>query len=123
MIAEKIARGCEYHYKKRRRYIEAPYGVRTLIRKSEEFDRGAGTVCEVLDLGPGCKITRIHHPQGDPHVAAYFISMWGALHLTALIDFENELQRLDRLVPKADGILPPEGRAMRVPEYLRRFTT
>ncbi len=31
MIAEKIARGCEYKYKKRKRLVKEPYGIRTCV--------------------------------------------------------------------------------------------
>ncbi len=59
MIAEKIARGCEYSYKKQKRFVEPPYGVRTSICDSGVIPQPFAPAGKVIDFGPGCKVTRV----------------------------------------------------------------
>lgn len=120
IIAEKIARGCEYKYKNRRRLIDRPYGVRTLIKNSGVLPKPFSAFGDVIDFGPGCKVVRASSPEHDPDAVGYWISIWRTLHFTVLIDHEAVLQRLDKKFPRFNGILPPS-RGMQVPQYLRSF--
>ena len=121
MIAEKIARGCEYRYKNRRRYVEHPYGVRILVKGSGDVP-GIFADGEGLDFGPGCRVIRVWEPEIDPEAVCYWVSIWGALHMTVLIDLETNLLVVDKELKKSEGTLPPEDRAMQVPSYLRDFS-
>jgi len=53
MIAEKIARGCEYRYKNQRRLVEYPYGVLVLIGDGDTSHEPLVLLGETLDFGPG----------------------------------------------------------------------
>jgi hypothetical protein len=121
IIAEKIARGCEYRYKNKRRFVEPPYRICTLIRHSDVVPEPFASFGEVLDFGPGCQVIRGAVPEEDPGFVRYWISVWGTLHFTVLIDHEAYLQSIDKDLARPSGILPPKNRAMQVPQYLRSF--
>jgi hypothetical protein len=122
MIAEKIARGCEYRYKNQRRYVEHPYGVLVQIVNGDTSQEPPWALFgETLDFGPGCQIIRGETAE-DPRVVRYLISLWGCLHLKVLIEYEEYLIELEKQLTKPGGVLPSQDRpAMQVPEYLRRF--
>jgi hypothetical protein len=121
MMAEKIARGCEYRFQNRKRYVEHPYGVLTLIPNADEWsDNPVWRAAELIDFGPGCQIRRGFEPE-DPGIAGYFITIWGVLRFKVLILFEQVLDDLKKQLPKPGGVLPPMNRAMQVPEYLRSY--
>jgi hypothetical protein len=121
IIGEKIARGCEYKYKNRGRLVEPPYGIRTLIENSGVVPEPFASFGEVLDFGPGCKVIRGAVPEEDPGFVRYWISIWGTIHFTVLIDQEAYLQSIDKELRSPGGTLPPENRAMQIPHYLRSF--
>jgi hypothetical protein len=120
MVVEKIARGCEYRYRNRKRYVERPYEILTLIPNSEQSTHPLATNMESLDFGPGFNVRRWSAPE-DPGVVGYWISIWGTLHLAVAIDFEEEIAEMKKRLPKPGGVLPPDDRAMTVPDYLRKF--
>jgi len=119
MMAEKIARGCEYRFQNKKRYVEHPYGVLTLIRNDESNDPML-RFTKLLDFGPGCQVRRGFVSE-DPAMVRYFITIWGRLHYKVLIDLKEYLDDLEKQIPKPGGVLPPMNRAMQVPEYLRRY--
>jgi hypothetical protein len=121
-MAEKIARGCEYRYKNQKRYVENPYGVLTLIPTSaERTDSSFLQQTVLIDFGPGCQVRRGFEP-ADPAAVRYWITIWGVLRFTVLIDGEEYLDELRKTLPKTGGVLPGVNRAMQVPEYLRTFS-
>jgi hypothetical protein len=118
MMAEKIARGCEYRYRNQKRYVQHPYGLLTLIPDLDEFfDNPMLKFTELMDFGPGCQVRRGSPPE-DPNVVRYFITIWGVLHFKVLIDFQDYLDELAKTLPKPGGVLPLNHPAMKVPEYL-----
>lgn len=121
MIAEKIARGCEYRYKNQHRLVEHPYGVRVLIGDGGSSQEPLALLGETLDFGPGCQIIRVS-PDEDPRVVRYWISIWASLHFKVLIDYEEYLVEIEKQLNKPGGVLPRQDRAaMQIPEYLRSF--
>lgn len=120
IMAEKIARGCEYKYKNRCRLVEHPYDIRTFIEDSGVVPEPFASSGRILDFGPGCKVKRVFVDE-DPNIVHYWISIWNTLHFRVIIDLEIYLQSMDKEVRRADGTLPPENRAMQIPQYLRTF--
>lgn len=120
MIAEKIARGCEYRYKNKRRLVEPPYGIRVLLPQSDASQDPVASFGEVLDFGPGCKITRGFASE-DPGIVRYWISIWDTLNFKVLVDFEEYLVAIERQLIKPGGVLPVVQRVMQVPQYLRSY--
>jgi hypothetical protein len=122
IIAEKIARGCEYRYKDKRRLVEHPYGIRTFIEDSDVVPEPFASHGKLLDFGPGCKVKRVFVDE-DPNIVRYWISIWGTLHFTVLIDLESYLQSIEKTFRRPDGTLPPVNVAMQIPEYLGALTS
>jgi hypothetical protein len=121
MMAEKIARGCEYRYNNQKRYVQAPYGILTLIPNLDDLsDNPLLKFTELIDFGPGCQVRRAVTLE-DACVVRYFITMWGVLQFKVLIDFQDYLDELQKTLPKPGGVLPLTHPAMQIPEYLRRF--
>jgi hypothetical protein len=118
IIAEKIARGCEFKYKNRRRLIMPPYGIRTLVRESDFVPEPFASACKLLDFGPGCKVRRLFFTE-DPNTVWYFISIWNTLNMHVRIELETELLKADREFRKCKGIVPPENHRMEISPYLR----
>jgi hypothetical protein len=58
IIAEKIARGCEYKIK-RKKFVEPPYAVRTRVSKPDIVESQFLSGGAVIDFGPGCQVIRI----------------------------------------------------------------
>ena len=119
MIAEKIARGCEYKYKKRKRFIKEPYGIRTFVCESGTIPEPFVAACQPIDLGPGCKVMRVHVIE-DPNITFHWITIWGTLFFRVQIDRLEALERLPE-APRSQGFTPLEGQGMKVPAYLREF--
>jgi hypothetical protein len=118
MIAEKIARGCEYNFQKQKRIVERPYSVRTRILDDGIVPEPFASAGELIDFGPGCKITRVFVIE-DPNVVLYWITIWNTLHLQALIIQKEEMSKASA---KFDGVyLAADQKAMRIPDYLRDF--
>ncbi|MGA2143829.1 MAG: hypothetical protein ABSH49_02565 [Bryobacteraceae bacterium] len=120
IIAEKIARGCEYKYKNRQRLIMPPYGIRTLVRESDFIPEPFAAACKILDFGPGCKIRRLFFTE-DPDTVWYFISIWNTLNMHVRIELEAELLKAEQQFRKCKGIVPPENRRMEISPYLRNI--
>jgi len=121
MMAEKIARGCEYRFPNKKRYVEHPYGVLTFMPNADEMsDNPLLRFTKPIDFGPGCQVRRLFVPE-NPAVARYFITIWDRLHFKVLIDFEAYLDDLKKRLPQPGGVLPPMNRAMQVPDYLRSY--
>jgi len=118
IITEKIARGCEY--KLRRRFLGAPYGIRTSVMESGEVSEPYASRSEEFKFGPGCSIRRLFAIE-DPNIVLYWISVWSALHLHATIDLEDDLKSEDNRRRKTEGLQPDESTAvMRISSYLRQ---
>jgi hypothetical protein len=117
IITEKIIRGCEY--KLGRRFLEAPYGIRTWISERHDVPEPYASKSQVFDFGPGCSVRRLFATE-DPNIALYWITVWNALHLGAKIDLEDDLKRADTLPRRVEGLQPEETpSAMRISSYLR----
>jgi hypothetical protein len=115
IIAEKIARGCEYALM--RRYVEPPYGIRTFSKNSAAMPEKFVSFGESLDLGPGCRVMRVFAAE-DPNVVSYWILIWRTLCFEVLIDLEAELQKIQCAQP--EGLAMPESHAaMAISPYLR----
>lgn len=119
MIAEKIARGCEYKYEKRKLYIEPPRKIETFVENAEvTAEQVRGTV-NSIDFGPGCKVLRGNLAE-HPEITLYWMTIWDSLHLHARIGLQEELRRLGSR--RFDGFELDELKtAMKVPDYLRNF--
>jgi hypothetical protein len=118
IMTEKIARGCEY--KLRRRLLEAPYGIRTSVMENGDVPEAYAANWEVFEFGPGCRVRRLFAIE-DPNIVLYWISVWGALHLQATINFEDELKTNDSNRRRANGLQPDEiAIAMNISSYLRQ---
>jgi len=120
MMAEKIARGCEYRYKARKRLVTPPYGVLTAIRDTEFIPEPFASGTELLDFGPGCQIRRLAFIE-DANTVWYFITIWQALNIHVRIELETELMKVRPQYQRVQGISPTERRMMEVPPYLRAF--
>lgn len=117
IIAEKIARGCEYKVKNR--LIVPPYGLRTYVSESDVVPEPLASALRVFDFGPGIKIQRLFATE-DHNVVLYWISLWRSLCLHVRIDLEIELMKVDQRSRRCEGIAPSENRRMMmVPPYLR----
>jgi hypothetical protein len=118
IIADKIARGCEYKYKDRKRFVEPPYGIRTFVCDTDLIPEPFASASKLIDFGPGCKIRRVFFTE-DPNVVWYWISIWNTLWLHVRIEHEDELLKTEPHFRKCEGIIPREDRRMDVPLYLR----
>jgi len=117
IIAEKIARGCEFKVKDR--YIDSPYAIRTFIADPEEVSPQFLSHRRLIDFGPGCQVLRVFCAE-DHNIVRYRILVWGTLCFHVLIDTEEYFLELDPQLKRAEGILPNEGK-MSVPPYLREM--
>jgi hypothetical protein len=118
IIAEKLARGCEYRYKNRQRLVRPPYGIRTLVRESDFVPEPFAAARKILDFGPGCKIRRLSFIE-NPNTVWYFISIWNTLNLHVRIELETELLKAEQQFRRGEGIIPPDNRRMQISPYLR----
>jgi hypothetical protein len=120
MMAEKIARGCEYRYKNRKRLVRSPHRVFTAIRESDFIPEPFASGTKLLDFGPGCQIRRLAFIE-DADTVWYFITIWKALNIHVRIELETELIKVVPQYRRVQGIIPPENGRMEVPHYLRDF--
>ena len=120
MMTEKIARGCEYNFNKKKRLVEPPYSVLTTLSESKPAPIPEGWMPFCFDFGPGCKITRVCFPEDDPNAVLYWIFIWNTLCVRAWIDLEENFKEVH--IEKFPGIELPRGtKIMNVPAYLRAF--
>lgn len=120
ILGEKIARGCEYKYKNRKRLVSSPYGIRTLIRETDALPEPFASGSKLLDFGPGCQIRRVLFID-DTNTVWYFISIWQTLNLHVRIELETELLKAQQHFRKGHGFIPPEDRRMEISPYLRNL--
>jgi hypothetical protein len=121
MMAEKIARGCEYRYKNQKRYAQAPYGVLALIPNLDDLsDNPLLKFTELINFGPGCQVRRGQRQKTQTSSDTLLRS--GVLHFKVLIDFQDYLNEFGKTLPKPGGVLALTHPAIQVPEYLRSFT-
>jgi hypothetical protein len=124
IIAEKIARGCEYKLKDKR-FIELPYAVRTCVTEPDfvglPFLSHRMLDREEIDFGPGCQVIRIS-PTEDENIVRYRILIWGSQCFHVLVDHEDYFRsEFDPKMKPVEGISPEDRKTMRVPPYLRDF--
>jgi len=118
IVGEKIARGCEYKYRNRRRFVMPPYAVGVSIRQSGALQEPFASAGRIIDFGPGCQVRRIFFTE-DPNTVWYFITIWNALHLHVRIEHHNALAAAQREYRRCEGVLPRPGGAMQVSSYLQ----
>lgn len=120
IIAEKIARGCEYRLKDKK-FVEPPYVVRTCVTNPDEISPLFQSHRKEIDFGPGCWVTRVFAVE-DPNVVRYRILIWGTLCFHVLFDHEDYFQtEFDPKVKATQGISPQDRKGMQIPPYLREF--
>jgi hypothetical protein len=118
IIAEKIARGCEYKLKDKK-YVESPYAVRTCVTEPHVVSPMFLSHRRIIDFGPGCQVIRVFAVE-DNNAVRYRILVWGTLCFHVLIDHEEYFRtEFDRQMKRAEGISPEERKGMRIPPYLR----
>ena len=118
IIAEKIARDCEYKYENLKRFVEAPYGIRTFVCDSAFAPEPFASAGRILDFGPGCKIRRVFFTE-DPNEVVYYISIWNTLNLKVWIGLETEMLKAEQEFRKCEGRIPPDNGGMKISRYLR----
>ena len=124
IIAEKIARGCEYK-EMGKKFVEPPYAVRTCVSEpdivSPQFLPHRMVHRTVIDFGPGCQVIRIS-PIEDENIVRYRILVWGALCFHVLLDHEDYFRsEFDPKMKPVEGISPEDCKGMQIPPYLREF--
>ena len=120
IIAEKIARGCEYKLKGKK-LVEPPYAVRTRVSDADVVEPQFLSHRKVIDFGPGCQVIRIFATE-DENVVQYRILIWGTLCLYVHLDHEDYFRsKFDPKMKPAEGISPEEHKGMRIPPYLRQL--
>jgi hypothetical protein len=120
IMAEKIARGCEYKLKGKK-FVEPPYAVRTCVTEPEIVDPQFLSHRRLIDFGPGCQVIRIFATE-DENVVRYRILIWGTLWFHVLLDHEEYFRtEFDPKMKPVEGISPQDGKGMRIPSYLREF--
>ena len=120
IIAEKIARGCEYKIN-RKRFVEPPYGIRVRVSRPDVVEAQFVSHRTAIDFGPGCQILRIFDTE-DKNVVQYRIQIWGELCLYVHLDHEDYFQsEFDPKKKPLDGLSPDDCKGMRIPPYLRDF--
>lgn len=119
IIAEKIARGCEYKLRSKK-FIEPPYAVRTRV-SGLDIDSQFLSHRTVIDFGPGCQVIRIFAAD-DENVVKYRILIWGTLCLHVFLDHEDYFRSgYDPKMEPIEGLSAENRKAMRIPPYLREF--
>lgn len=120
IIAEKIARGCEYKVKGKK-FVEPPYAVRTRVSEPEIIEPQFLSGGKVIDFGPGCRIIRIFATE-DENVVQYRILVWGELCFYVYLDREDCFRsEFDPKIKPVEGMSPEDRKGMRIPPYLREF--
>jgi hypothetical protein len=118
IVAEKIARGCEYKYQSRQRLVRPPYGIRTFVSETDHVPEPFASASRILDFGPGCKIRRVFFTE-DHNTVWYWISIWKTLYLSVHIELETELLKAEPRFRKQEGIILEDHRGMLISPYLR----
>lgn len=122
IMAEKIARGCEYKLKDKK-YVEPPYAVRTCITDPDEMSPLFTSHRRDVDFGPGCQVRRVFANE-DPNVVRYRILIWATVCFHVLLDHEDYFKtEFDPRMARTSGIDLEGKKGMRVPTYLREFKT
>jgi hypothetical protein len=120
IIAEKIARGCEYKLKGKK-FVEPPYAVRTLVSEPDLVAPEFQSHGKFIDFGPGCQVIRIFAAE-DQNVVKYRILIWEALCMYVFLDHEDYFQsEFDPKAEPVEGVSPKKCRGMRIPPYLREL--
>jgi hypothetical protein len=120
IIAEKIARGCEYKLNGKK-FVEPPYAVRTCITEPDIVSPQFLSHRRIIDFGPGCRVIRIFATE-DENVVRYRILIWGTLCFHVLFDHEDYFRtEFDPRMKSTEGISPRDRKGMRIPPYLREF--
>jgi hypothetical protein len=124
IIAEKIARGCEYK-EMGKKFVEPPYAVRTRVSRPDiveaQFLPNRWVHRTVIDFGPGCQVIRIS-PTGDEYVVQYRILIWGTLCFHVHLDHEDYFRsEFDPKIDPVEGMSPEDCKGMRIPPYLRQL--
>ena len=121
IIANKIARGCEYKYDKRKRLVEHPYGIRAFLKESDVMPNPDASASSVIDFGPGCKVRRLSLPE-DPKTVWYWISIWNAIRLFVRIELKTQLAQSERFWA-AGRTIPEDHNRMTASPYLRNINS
>jgi hypothetical protein len=120
MIAEKIARGCEYKLMGKK-FVEPPYAARTCVSEPDIVSPQFLSHRRVIDFGPGCQVIRVFATE-DENVVRYRILIWGTLCFHVLLDNEDYFRsEFDPKMKPVEGISPEDQKGMRIPAYLRKF--
>lgn len=120
IVAEKIARGCEYKLKSKK-FVEPPYAVRTCVTEPDVVSPLFLSHRKVIDFGPGCQAIRVFAAE-DENVVRYRILIWSTLCFHVLFDQEEYFRtELDPKMKPVEGISPEDRKGMRIPPYLREF--
>ncbi len=129
IIAEKIARGCEYKRDRfglsGKKFVEPPYAVRTCVSEPDivgpQFLPHKLIHRTVINFGPGCQAIRISLIE-DENIAHYRILIWGTLCLGAFLDREEYFRsEFDSTMKPVEGFSPENRKMMQIPPYLREF--
>jgi hypothetical protein len=120
IIAEKIARGCEYKIN-RRKFVEPPYAVRTRVSKPDLVEPQFLLRRKVIDFGPGCQVIRIFANE-DENIVQYRILIWQSLCFYVHLDHEDYFRsEFDPQRKPLEGMSADECKGMRIPHYLREL--
>jgi hypothetical protein len=120
IIAEKIARGCEYKLRDKK-FIEPPYAVRTRISEPDIVEPQFLSCRTVQDFGPGCQVIRIFATV-DENIVQYRILIWGELCVYVHLDREDYFRaEFDPKSKPVEGMSLADHRGMWIPHYLREF--
>jgi hypothetical protein len=120
IIAEKIARGCEYRMN-RKKFVEQPYSVRTRISEPRIVEPQFLLRKTVKDFGPGCEVMRIFATE-DENLVQYRILIWGTLCFYVHLDHEDYFRsEFDPKTRPVEGTSHEDRKGMRIPPYLREF--
>jgi hypothetical protein len=120
IIAEKIARGCEYKINGKK-FVEPHYAVRTRVSGSDTVEPQFLSRRTVIDFGPGCQVIRIFATE-DENVVQYRIRIWDTLCFYVHLDHEDYFRsEFDPKMKPVEGITPEDRKGMRIPPYLREF--
>jgi hypothetical protein len=120
IIAEKIARGCEYRINNQK-FIEPPYAVRTRVAEPEFVEPQFLSRRTVIDFGPGCQIIRIFASENE-NIVQYRILIWAALCFYVHLDHEDYFRfEFDPKMKSVEGIASGHRKGMRIPRYLREL--
>jgi hypothetical protein len=120
IIAEKIARGCEYRMN-RKKFVEPPYSVRIRISESIIVEPQFLLCKTVKDFGPGCEVMRIFATE-DENLVQYRILIWGTLCFYVHLDHEDYFRsQFDPKTRPVEGMCLEDRKWMRIPNYLREF--